>query len=172
MLFSPQRKTVRDTRFRVIELVKIAADAILTELHDDSKATYKYLSRSKSEYCWKKCSTERKAALLGNTATNDEDESTLGGTTYQVQRYGRINLSNAAAVNDLKRNVFLYRNTNSKNDKKPTGIFHEYSKELRHAIVLTVMRDAPETQAIHQKELELQAKSRREMEELAKQKRL
>jgi len=90
----------------VIELVKIAADAILTELHDDSKATYKYLSRSKSEYCWKKCSTERKAALLGNTATNDEAESTLGGTTYQVQRYGRINLSNAAAVNDLKMNVF------------------------------------------------------------------
>ena len=34
------------------------------------------------------------------------------------------------------------------------------------------MRDAPETQAIHQKELELQAKSRREMEELAKQKNM
>ena len=172
MLFSPLRKTVRDTRFRVRELAKVAADAILTELHDDSKATYKYLSRSKSEYCWKKCSPERKAALLGNKATNDEAESTLGGTTYQVQRYGRINLSNAAAVSDLKRNAFLHRNTNSKNDKKPTGIFHEYSKELQHAIVLTAMRDAPETQAIHQKELELQAKSRREKEELAKQKNM
>ena len=32
-------------------------------------ATYKYLTRSKSEYCWKKCSAERKAALLGNKAT-------------------------------------------------------------------------------------------------------
>ena len=172
MLFSPLRKTVRDTRFRVRELAKVAADAILTELHNDSKATYKYLSRSKSEYCWKKCSGERKAALLGNKATNDEAESTLGGTTYQVQRYGRINLSNAAAVSDLKRNAFLHRNTKSKNDKKPTGIFHEYSKELQHAIVLTAMRDAPETQAIHQKELELQAKSRREKEELAKQKNM
>ena len=54
MLFCPRRKTVRDTRFRVIELVKIVAYAILTKLHNDSKATYKYLSRSKSEYCWKK----------------------------------------------------------------------------------------------------------------------
>ena len=50
--------------------------------------------------------------------------------------------------------------------------FPEYNEELRHAIVLTVIRDAPETQAIHQKELELQAKSRREMEELAKQKNM
>ena len=66
----------------------------------------------------------------------------------------------------------MHRNTNSKNNKKSAGIFRKYSKEHRHAIVLTAMRDAPETQAIHQKELELQAKSRREMEELAKQKNM
>ena len=75
-----------------------------------------------------------------------------------------------AALSDLERNTFLYRNTNSKSNKKPTGIFHEFSKELQHAIVLTAMRDAPETQSIHQKELELQAKARREMEDLAKEK--
>ena len=172
MLFHPTRKTVRKTRLRVLELAKTAADAILTELHDDTKATYKYLSKSKSEYCWKNCSEERKNALLGNKATNDEAESTLGGTTHQVQKYGRINLANAAAVSDLKRNAFLHRKSNSKNDKKPTGIFHEYSRELQHAIVLTAMKDAPATQDKHQEELALQAKTRRIKEEVAKQKTL
>ena len=174
MLFNPSRKTLRRTRMRTIELAKTAAEAILTELYDEGKATYKYLSRSKSEYCWKHCSEERKSALLGNKATNDEAESTLGGTTYQVQKYGRINLSNAAGVSDLKRNAFLHRNrkAKSKNDKKPTGIFHEYSKELQYAIVWTAMQDAPKTRAAHQEELELQAKARRLKEEVEKQKNI
>ena len=55
----------------------------------------------------------------------------VGGTTYQVQRYGRINLSNAAAVSDLKRNAYLYRNTNSKSDKKPTGISTSYQQRTK-----------------------------------------
>ncbi len=69
MLFRPSRITIRRTRLRVLELGKTAADAILTELHDEKKATHKYLSCSNSEYCWKNCSDERKKALLDNTAT-------------------------------------------------------------------------------------------------------
>ena len=83
-LFSPARKTDRDTSHRVTELAKTAADAVLAELHDEHKATWKYLSASGSEYCWDKCTEERKKALIGNKATNDEAEGALGGATAQL----------------------------------------------------------------------------------------
>ena len=95
-----------------------AATAILTELHDEKKATNKYLSSSGSEYSWKHCSNERKTALLGTTATNDQAESTLGGCTSQIQRYGRIALSSASAITDMNRNGYMHRSTGAKDDKR------------------------------------------------------
>jgi hypothetical protein len=64
---------------------RTADDAICTELQDKKKATYKYLSISGLEYSWNHCGEEKKKALLGNTATNDEAESTSGGTTANIQ---------------------------------------------------------------------------------------
>ena len=52
-LFSPTRPTIKETKSRVKELATTAAEAILTELHDERKATNKYLSSSGSEYSWK-----------------------------------------------------------------------------------------------------------------------
>ena len=37
ILFSPKRTTLKKTKQRVKELAKTAADAILTELHDEKK---------------------------------------------------------------------------------------------------------------------------------------
>ena len=125
---------------------RTAADAICTELQDEKKATYKYLSISGSEYSWNHCGEEKKKALLGNTATNDEAESTLGGTTANIQRFGRIALSSAGAVSDMKRNAFLQRDT-IPTKKNPTvnqsGLFHQFPHELRQAIVRVAMKDAP-----------------------------
>jgi hypothetical protein len=67
---------------------RTAADAMCTELQDKKKATYKYLSISGSEYSWNHCGEEKKKALLGNTATNDKAESTLGETTANIQQFG------------------------------------------------------------------------------------
>ena len=47
--------------------------------------------------------------MLGKKATNDEAESALGGTTSNIQRNGRINISSAGAISDAKRNGFLQR---------------------------------------------------------------
>jgi hypothetical protein len=88
-------------------LFRTAADAICTELQDEKKATHKYLSISGLEYLWNHCGEEKKKALLGNTATNDEAESTLGGTTANIQQFGRIVLSSAGAVSDMKQNAYL-----------------------------------------------------------------
>ena len=154
---------------------RTAADAICTELQDEKKATYKYLSISGSEYSWNHCGEEKKKALLGNTATNDEAESTLGGTTANIQRFGRIALSSAGAVSDMKRNAFLQRDT-IPTKKNPTvnqsGLFHQFPHELRQAIVRVAMKDAPVTKLRNNEDLALQAKARRAKEEMIKAKNM
>ena len=145
ILFSPERTTLKKTNQRVKELAKTAANAILTELHGEKKATNKYLSSSGSEYSWTYCSEDRKNALLGTTATNDQAKSTLGGATSQIQRYGRIVLSSAAAISDISLNGFLNRQAGSKKVAKPQGIFHQFEDVLRDVIVEVAMQDAPAT---------------------------
>eukprot|EP00956_Cyclotella_meneghiniana_P039731 scaffold178070_cov90-Cyclotella_meneghiniana.AAC.1 len=66
----------------------LMCEAVITELEDKRKATFKYLDISGSEYCFANCTADRKAALMGVTATNDEAESALGSVTGNIQRYG------------------------------------------------------------------------------------
>lgn len=170
-LFNPTRKTDKDTRNRVIELAKVATNSLITELHDKNKATYKYLSISNSDMCYKNCSEEMKKDFLGKKATNDEAESALGATTYEIQKGNRIGITNAAAVSDLNRNGFVHRQT-SKKDKKSEGLFHQFHEKLRHAIVLVAMRDAPATKAQNDEDLELQLKAKNAKEKIAKRKNM
>ena len=170
-LFRPTRKTDKDTRQRVIELAKTASDTLITELHDEKKATYRYLSASNSDMCYKNCSEDKKNAFLGKKATNDEAESTLGATTHVIQKCGRIDIANAGAVSDLNRNGFVHRPT-SKKDTKSEGLFHQFSEKIRHAIVLVAMRDAPATKARNNEDLVLQLEAKQAKEELAKQKNM
>ena len=139
-LFTPDRKTEQKTRGRTIQLGKVAAEAILVELRDEKKATHKYLSRYGKEYSWRGCSEERKQALLGNKATNDEAESVLGGATAQVQRFGRVKLASGAAVSDISRNSFLNRKAPSKKDARQQGMFHDFDDVVRDAIILVAMK--------------------------------
>ena len=171
-LFHPKKKTDRKSSRRVRELAAVAAEAIQTELHDENKATRKYLSGSGSDYSWPNCSEERKQALLGTKATNCEAESTLGGATANVQRYGRIGLHNAGAVSAMNRNGFLDRGSKSKTKKQSRGLFHGLSPELQHSIVLVAMQDAPATNAANAEALTIQAAAKRRREELLKEKNM
>jgi hypothetical protein len=76
--------------------------ANITELLDQKKATYKYLSISESEFSYNYSTEERKQSMMGIRATNDEAESVLGGATANIQRYRCSSLSGAGAVGDLK----------------------------------------------------------------------
>jgi hypothetical protein len=103
----------------VHELGSIPSSTIIRELLDQSKATHKYLSVSESEFLYRYSTEERKQSLIGIRATNDEAESALGGATANIQRYGRISLSGAGAVGDMRCNAFLHRPT--KSNCKPLG---------------------------------------------------
>jgi hypothetical protein len=154
------------------ELGSIAATSIITELFDQNKATYKYLSVSKSEFSHHYSMEERKQSLIGIRATNDGPESVFGGATANIQRYGRISLSGAGSVGDMKQNAFLYQPTKSENSVKPLRKFHQFDLSLQEAIILTAITDAPATQKQNNDDLERQAKARRIKEELIKEKNL
>jgi hypothetical protein len=166
--FTPSRKSSKDTTKTVLKLIPVAVEALLKELLDVNKATYKYLSISGSEYSYKHASDERKMSLIGVHATNDQAESVLGGTTAGVQRFGRISLGSAGAVSDMKRNSFLHRKSTSKTDTKSTGIFHGFDPDVRDAIIEMGIKDAPTARRHNNKMVERLNQVRLEKEEIAK----
>jgi hypothetical protein len=162
-LFSPTCLADIKTGQHIIELARSAADAIRTELQDKKKATYKYLLISGSEYSWNHSGDEKKKALLENTATNDKGERTLGGTTANIQQFGKIALSSAGAVSDMKQNAFLKQGailTKKNPTANPSGLFHQFPHIMQQAIVRVAIKDAPATRLRNNEDLELQAKAR------------
>ena len=170
-LFKPTTKTDKQALKRMVELAPIATGRVVKEIDDETKATYKYTKASKSKFSYACCPEQTKKDFLGCKATNDEAESSLGGATYQVQRYGRINLAAAGAISDARRNAFLYRPT-SKKDKKSKGIFHKFDAILRAAIIQVGMKDAPRTKAVNNEAIALQQKVKQQKEEIKKEKNM
>ncbi len=140
-LFLPSDTTNASTNGHLIELARVAAQAILDELHDDKKPTWKYLSISESPLSFLGCPKEVKEGLYGREATNDRSESALGGTTQQLQQYGRIGITNAAAISNAKRNGYFRRFSAS--GKKTKGMFHQFDPKMRECLLTMAIEDAP-----------------------------
>ena len=85
-------------------LCTIAVKAMTKELEDKTKATYKYLSISGTEYSWEHCPETTKKAILGKMVTNNLTKRSFTVVTYEVQTYGRIGICNAEATSDMSRN--------------------------------------------------------------------
>ena len=98
-----------------------------------------------------------KRAMLGQWASNDLAESSFAGVTAQVQCYGRIGMSNTAAVSDVARNGLLNRDgtkkqinhattsTKKKQKDKKLGLYHGLPEELQITLLMMCMEDAPAT---------------------------
>ena len=137
-LFSPSDKTNAGTNGRLIELARVATQGFLDELHNEKKATRKFLSVSESPALFLGCPKEAKEGLYGHEATNDRSESALGGTTHQLQQYGRIGIANAAAISNAKTNGYFRRF--SVNGNKTKGMFHQFDPKMCECL-LTVAID-------------------------------
>ena len=164
-LFDPTREDNVDCTEMMETLGSIAVTSILGELRDPKKATYKYLSLSKSIYSWDYCPETHKTDMLGKHATNDIAESSFASLTSQLQKYSRINLAHAAAISDMQKNGFLSR-------KGKIGLFHQFPKELRAAVVVVAVEDAPATRKSNNLSLQRQLDCKREKEEMLKQKNM
>ena len=105
-LFMPSDPDNIDSTDLLEKVAAVGVQAMIDELLDEKKATYKYLSISGSEFSYEHCPDEVKKSMLGVMASNDLAESSFAGVTAQVQCYGRIGMCNAAAVSDAARNNF------------------------------------------------------------------
>ena len=134
-LFTPTDSDNQGSTEMLEKVAAIGIQAILDELLDEKKATYKYLSISGTEYSYEHCPDDVKEKMLGMMASNDIVESSFAGLTAQIQCYDRIGMYNAAAVSDTSRNGFLSRPTTRKEiNEQKQGLYHTIpSRTTDHA---------------------------------------
>ena len=145
-LFDPRQESNIESNAIAEELGGIVSKALLTELHDPKKATFKYLSSSGLDHSWKHTPKEVHEALLGMMAVNDPSERTFGMGTRELQVYGRIGLSNAFCMGDAKVNGDMRRQLNIGEKTKATsknGLMHELSHKLHTSLMIVCMTDLP-----------------------------
>ena len=127
-------------------LGKIALNSMIKELEDKTKATYNFLSLSRSEYSQEHCTKTTKKAMLGKMVTNDLAESSFAGVESQIQTYGRIGMCNTTDISNISRNVYQSRTTTKKDLKEGNrSMFHYSPEEVQLTDVLAAMEDAPVT---------------------------
>ena len=118
--FVPKYRTNRLAAPRVIELDAVAFKIILDNMMIVKKVVHLYLSCYGLKSSWLKCpdSDSIKKATLVLEATTDYSESSLGGTTHEINKFGGINQHNASAINDGRRNGYWKRSVSKKEEKK------------------------------------------------------
>jgi hypothetical protein len=145
-----QQKSLQEYKAMVKELR--STQGILDKLHNEKKATWKYLSISGSPLSYQGCPEEVKEGLRGLEATNNRSKNALGGRTHQVQKYGRIGITNAAAVSDAKRNGYFSLFSTSGNTMK--GMFHQFKQRMGECLLTVAIEDAPVTISINRDDLD------------------
>ena len=154
-----------------MKLAKVGADGIIKEMKDPKKATWKYLSISGCKESWEHCPEETKQSLLNCYCVDDLAESSLGASTYELIRYGRIPIEWASSVADLRRNKFLSRGVGKakkrgKTVKEKKGIFHQMDSWLSECIVEVSIQDAPLAREYNKEARDIQRKVKLEKEKL------
>ena len=93
--FSPTLETNQNTPELLIKLGEVSASSILKELRDISKDAARRLSSIDGEFSWENISESTHSKGLNKMAVNNYSEISFGGTTRQIQNFGRIFLTNA-----------------------------------------------------------------------------
>jgi hypothetical protein len=169
-LFHPSDLTNAVTDEQLVELAIVVAQGILDELHNEKKATWKYLSVLEPPLSYQGCPAEVKENLKGREATNDRSKSALGGTTHQLQKYGRIGLTNKAAVSDAQTNgYFCWFSRNGNTTKE---MFHQFDPNMHECLLTVTIKDAPEMISVNRDDLDKQQEAKRKKEEMIKKKSL
>ena len=170
-LFSPKDDDNKDSTEILETVAKLGIEALVCELEDEKKATYRYLSVSGTAFSFDHCPENIKQAMMGMMAVNDLAESSFAGVSSQVQCYGRIGMHAAAGVSDIYRNDFLTRPTSKKAISiGKHGLLHELPEELKVTAVMAAMEDAPATRQSNSAAIDAQRDMKRKKEEIKKTK--
>ncbi len=128
------------------------------------------MSVSGSPLSYQGCLAEVKENSKGREATNDRSKSALGGVTHQLQKYGCIGLTNAAAVSNAKTNGYFCRF--SRNGNATKGLFHQFDQNMRECLLTVAIEDAPERISVNRDDLDKQREAKRKKEEMIRKKSL
>ena len=85
------------------------ASTLLTELEDTSKATFEYLSAAGGKYSQAVIDRSEEMATLGMRANNDPSEGMFATFTDILCSGGRISLSSASAIGQMRYNKDMVR---------------------------------------------------------------
>ena len=169
-LFSPISITNQSTSSLSIELGILSATAILTELRDHTKATASYLSSVGGKFSWANTSNESNMNGMNKFAVNDPAESSFGGTTRQIQYFGRIGLTNAGGVDQVRRNGDLSRGyckkSKSKQQTNELGIFHKMDEEMKITLLTMARESVKDTRVYDRTALSKQRQEKQKKQEL------
>ena len=156
-MFSPENLDNQDSIDTLEKIAAIVTEALVVEMEDEKKTTYKYLSISGLEFSYQHCPEDFKKSMVGKMASNDLAESSFAGVTAQVQCYVRIGMSAAAEGSDVGINGFLRRGgtkkqihcaTASKKTKakeKERELYFGMVEELQITLLIMCIEDAPRT---------------------------
>jgi len=105
-------------------------------------------------------------------AVNAPAERYFGALTGQLQSFGRIGLTCAAGVSQVRTNRDLSRgfetsSSNKRNIAKKEGCFHTIPEELRISLIIMALEYFPETRKLDKILLSKQCNAKREKEKLA-----
>ena len=94
-----------------------------------------HLSSSWGRFYWDNTSNADHVAGMFKMAVNDPTERSFGAITGQIQYDGKLGMTNAGGISQVRANSDLsdgfdtgYKN---KDSKRVEGIFHELSEEIR-----------------------------------------
>lgn len=180
-LFYPSRIDVLETNTVVPELGSEAAARFRVEFRDEKKATAKYLSAIGGEKSMKKVSMKERKAGRGIDASNSVSESGHAGLHEDLDKYGTIDLQNAAAApqarrnNDFGREIDLYiqgRKAIKKKKGRGVGNYHVLPYELQRTAMFTSKWQTNSHKNQHRVKLKCQFDIRREKEQMIMEKKL
>ena len=69
------------------KLASVGIATLIEKLEDEKKATYKYLSVSRSKFFYNYCPNDTKKEMIGKWASNHLSKSLFAGVTAQIQCY-------------------------------------------------------------------------------------
>lgn len=168
-LYYPKREENVATTETVHEMAVEVAKCLIKEMLDPKKATHEYLTAAEGKCSWGYTSDADHAAYIGKMATNDNSESPFAALTRQLQEFGRVLGSHAAAIGharmsgDFKRDIF---------DSSMDGAYHKLPPKMRESLLEFALKKSPEVRKAEKVALEKQREAKKKRVDAMRERKL
>ena len=100
---------------------------------------------------------------------NDLAESSFAGVTAQLQVFGRIVISSAAAISNMARNGLLERpTTNKEMSGNKKSLFRDFPEELQISAIMCAVQEVTATRQSNTNAFDIQCNAKQDSNNLVK----